>query len=353
MELRHLRYFLAVAEELNFRRAAERLGIAQPPLSSQIHDLEKEIGVSLFRRVPKGAELTEAGVAFRAAAPAVFEKVEQAVRLAQRGGRGEVGQLRVGYTSSASFNQIVPKSLLAFRRTYPAVELTLEELNSPQLLDMLDRQRLDAVFIRPGRELPRGFSVTMLDEEPMMVVLPASHRLSDRYAVHMSDLKGEPFVMFSRALGPGLYDEVIEGCRRAGFEPVVAQRAPQITSIANLVAVELGVSIVPSQVANAHIPGVVFVPIAGDRPVARLALAVRHNDRSVTTKNFRTFVQQASVAASIAVGDVKIARTTKKSRKASKRPYEVPKPITGTKQANEAAGRKPTARPDRKSTSRR
>jgi DNA-binding transcriptional LysR family regulator len=333
MELRHLRYFLAVAEELNFRRAAERLGIAQPPLSSQIHDLENEIGVSLFRRVPKGAELTEAGVAFSSAAPAVFDMVEQAVRLAQKGGRGEVGQLRVGYTSSASFNQIVPKSLLAFRRAYPAVELALEERNSPQLLDLLDRQRLDAVFIRPGKELPRGFSVTLLDEEPMMVVLPAAHHLSDRYALRMTDLKGEPFVMFSRSLGPGLYDEVIEGCRRAGFEPVVAQRAPQITSIANLVAVELGVSIVPSQVANAHVPGVVFVPIVGDTPIARLALAMRQDDRSVTTKNFRAFVQQASVV----VSETRTGKSFKKPSKASRGPKEMPKRLAGDEKAKKPA----------------
>jgi DNA-binding transcriptional LysR family regulator len=352
MELRHLRYFLAVAEELNFRRAAERLGMAQPPRSSQIHDLEDEIGVSLFRRVPKGAVLTEAGVAFLSAVPAVFENVEQAVRLAQKGGRGEVGQLRVGYTSSTSFNQIVPKSLLAFRRSYPAVELTLEELNSPQLLDLLDRQRLDAVFFRPGKDLPHGFSVTVLDEEPMMVVLPAAHRLSDRYALPMTDLKGEPFVMFSRALGPGLYDEVIEGCRLAGFEPAVAQTAPQITSIANLVAVEFGVAIVPSQVANTHVPGVVFVPIVGGTPIARLALATRHDDRSVTTKNFRAFVQRASVAASVAASEKTSAKTTNKSHKARGH-KKMPKPIGAKKEAKEAAGRKPAARPHRKSVSRR
>lgn len=297
MELRHLRYFLAVAEELNFRRAAERLGIAQPPLSSQIHDLEDEIGVRLFRRVPKGAELTEAGVAFLSAVPAVFDKVEQAVKLAQKGGRGEVGQLRVGYTGSASFNQIVPKSLLAFRRAHPNVELTLEELNSPQLLDQLGRQRLDAVFIRPGKEPPIGFAVTLLDEEPMMVVVPSGHRLARRYAVELADLKGEPFVLFSRALGPGLFDEVIEGCRRAGFEPMVAQVAPQITSIANLVAVELGVSLVPAQVANTNVPGVVFLPIIGVAPVARLALVTRSDDRSIVTRNFSSFVRGTAHAA--------------------------------------------------------
>jgi DNA-binding transcriptional LysR family regulator len=292
MELRHLRYFLAVADELNFRRAAEKLGIAQPPLSSQIHDLENEIGVQLFRRIPKGAELTEAGVAFLSAVPAVFDKVERAVTLAQKGGRGEVGQLRVGYTGSAAFNQIVPESLRAFRRAYPSVELTLEELNSPQLLDQLNRLRLDAVFIRPGKEPPPGFTITALDAEPMMVLVPSGHRLARSRAVKLTELRGEPFVLFSRALGPGLYDEVIDGCRRAGFEPVVTQIAPQITSIANLVAVELGVSVVPAQVANINVPGVAFLPITGRAPVARLALATRPDDRSVVTRNFQAFVRK-------------------------------------------------------------
>jgi DNA-binding transcriptional LysR family regulator len=303
MELRHLRYFLAVAEELNFRRAAEKLGIAQPPLSSQIHDLEREIGVQLVRRVPKGAELTEAGIAFLSVVPTIFDKLQHAVRLAQRGGRGEVGQLRVGYTGSASFNQVVPRSLRAFRRAYPDVELSLEELNSPQLLGLLSRQRLDAAFIRHGEEPPSGFTVTLLHEEPIMVVVPPGHRLASRYAVDLAELKDEPFILFSRTLGPALYDEVIGACRRAGFVPMVAQIAPQITSIANLVAVELGVSMVPAQVANAKVPGVIAIPINGNPPVARLALATRLDDRSVVTRNFRAFVREVVHASPSTCGD--------------------------------------------------
>jgi DNA-binding transcriptional LysR family regulator len=294
MELRHLRYFLAVADELNFRRAAERIGIAQPPLSSQIHDLESELGVQLFRRVPKGAELTEAGVAFLGEVPAVFEQVERAVRLAQRGGRGEVGQLRVGYTGSAAFNEIVPTALRNFRRTYPEVELNLEELNTPPLLDRLSHNRLDAVFIRPSKEPPAGVNLLSLPSEGMMVVVPAEHRLARSYAVELKALAGEPLIMFSRSLGPALFDEVIGTCRSVGFEPVIGQVAPQITSIANLVAVELGVSIVPARMANAAVPGVVFLPITGVAPVARLGLATRLDDRSVITRNFVSFVRQAA-----------------------------------------------------------
>ena len=224
----------------------------------------------------------------------MFERVERAVRMARRGGRGEVGQLRVGYTGSTAFNEIVPGALRRFRRAYPEVELSLEELNSIQLLDRLMRQRLDAVFIRPGREPPSDVVVLSLPPESMLVVVPAEHRLAERYAVELRELEGEPLVMFSRALGPALYDEVVDACRRAGFEPRIGQVAPQITSMANLVAVELGVSIVPAQTANAAVAGVRYLPIKGIAPVARIALATRTNDRSIITGNFRTFVQQAS-----------------------------------------------------------
>ena len=250
----------------------------------------------LFRRVPKGAELTEAGAAFLAEVPAVFDRVDHAVRLARRGGRGEVGQLRVGYTGSTSFNEIVPNSLRQFRRAYPDVELNLEELNSVQLLDRLIHQRLDAVFIRPGKEPPSNVGVLSLPPESMMVVIPIEHRLACRRAVALRELEGEPLVLFSRTLGPALYDEVIDACRRAGFQPLIGQVAPQITSIANLVAVELGVSIVPARMANAAITGVSYLPIKGIAPVARIALATRTDDHSIITGNFRSFVKRAARA---------------------------------------------------------
>lgn len=268
--------------------------MAQPPLSSQIHDLERELGVQLFRRVPKGAELTEAGAAFLAEVPEIFESVDRAVRMAQRGGRGEVGQLRVGFTGSTSFNEIVPEALRNYRRAYPEVELSLEELNSLQLLDRLTHERLDAVFIRPGNEPPSGVAVLPLPPESMMVVVPMEHRLADQYALELKDLASEPLVLFSRAIGPALYDEVIDACRRAGFEPKIGQIASQITSIANLVAVELGVSIVPARMANAAVPGVCYLPINGIAPVARIALATRLTDRSIITRNFVAYVKQAA-----------------------------------------------------------
>jgi DNA-binding transcriptional LysR family regulator len=291
MELRHLRYFIAVAEELNFRRAAERIGIAQPPLSSQIKDLETELGTPLFRRVPKGAELTEAGEAFLPEAVAILAHVEGAKAIALNGAKGESGRIRIGFTGSTSFSEIVPRSIRSFRRAYPGVELSLSELNTVQLLEQVEHRLLDVAFIRPAREKPPGLRITPLGEDAMMIVLPSSHILAAEYALPLSALSGEPFVMFSRALGPHLYDEVINACRLAGFEPRIGQIAPQITSIANLVAVELGVSIVPAAIANINVPGVVFKPITGVAPVARLALATSVDDHTAVTRNFQALLK--------------------------------------------------------------
>jgi len=291
MELRHLRYFLAVAEEGNFRRAADRVGIAQPPLSSQIKDLEEELGVQLFYRHPRGADLTEAGNAFLAEVHVIFGHIEYAKKMALRGAAGEFGRLRVGFTGSAAFSEGVPKAIRAFRRAYPKVELLLAELNTVQLMEQVRHRSIDAVFIRPGPTPPEGLSVTPLAEDAMMVVLPIAHRLASEYAIPLSALKGEPLVLHSRTLGPDLYDEVIDACRRSGFEPIIGQVSAQITSIANLVAVEMGVSIVPAPLSNIRVPGVVFLPIIGDAPRARLALVTHPDDRSVITRNFRTQVR--------------------------------------------------------------
>ncbi|AYG61271.1 LysR family transcriptional regulator [Rhizobium jaguaris] len=286
MELRHIKYFLAVAEELNFTRAARRVGIGQPPLSNQIRDLEEEIGAPLFRRLPHGAELTEAGQVFLPEARAIIAKAEHAKALALRAARGELGRLRLGFTGSAAFSPIVPSAVRSFRRAYPEIDLTLQEAYTTLLLERLDAEELDAVFIRPGRADPPGFRTHSLGEEAMVIALPSGHPLADAAALPLSALSAEPFVLFPREAGPSLFDGIIAACRHAGFEPILGQIAPQITSLANLVAVELGVSVVPSAVAQIRVPGVTYVPISGDGPVARLALATRRTERSAVVQNF-------------------------------------------------------------------
>jgi DNA-binding transcriptional LysR family regulator len=286
MELRHLRYFIAVAEELNFTRAARKVGIGQPPLSNQIRDLENEIGAALFRRLSNGAELTEAGKAFLPEARAILLQAEQAKQSAVRAARGERGRLRIGFTSSAVFNPIVPTVVNAFREKYAAVELSLEEAPTARLLERLDAEELDAVFIRPGSGDQLQARCQLLAEDPMVIVLPSGHPRSEAHTLHLDALAGESFVLFPREAGAGFFDDIIAACRRAGFEPQLGQSAPQITSIASLIAVGLGVSIVPADMVKINVPGVRYIAIAGEAPTARLTLATRRDERSPIVRNF-------------------------------------------------------------------
>jgi DNA-binding transcriptional LysR family regulator len=290
MELRHARYFLAVAETLNVTKAAVLVGISQPPLSQQIRALETELGAQLFRRLRHGVELTEAGRAFLPEARELLAQAEQAMRAARRGARGELGRLRLGFTGSAAFSPIVPASVRGFRRAYPDVALVLEEAETSGLLDRLVKEDLDAVFIRPGRLDPEGVRVQRLDNEAMRILLPSDHPLAETDALPLSALAIEPFVLFPRDAGPGFFDDVIAACREAGFEPILGHTAPQISSIGNLVAAELGVSIVPTSVAALSVAGVVALPILGAAPVASLALATRVYERSTVVRNFAALV---------------------------------------------------------------
>jgi DNA-binding transcriptional LysR family regulator len=286
MELRHIRYFLAVAEERNVTRAASKLGIGQPPLSQQIHSLEDELGIQLFRRTAHGVVLTEAGESFLIDAKRLLEDSQRAVQKAQRAGRGETGHLNIGFTGSAAFNPVVPTLIRRFRQSYPSVGLTLEEANTSRLLEDLEDGRLDLAFVRPGTQAPAGVAFHHLSDESMKIVLPVAHRLSSRRRVPIGELAQESFVLFPRMAGPTLYDEIVNACREAGFEPRLGQEAPQISSVINLIAAEFGISIVPSAIAQVSVGGVVYVDIQGKALKARLAIASRAGDRSSKIANF-------------------------------------------------------------------
>ena len=286
MELRHIRYFLAVAEERHFTRAAAKVGIGQPPLSQQIKDLEAEIGTPLFHRVAHGAELTAAGEAFLEGVKEMPALAERATKAARRASRGETGSLRVGFTASSAFNAVVPSAIRAFRRAYADVDLTLEEANSTRLVVGLQDGSLDAAFLRPDTAGSEAFQLRLLSEEPMIVALPAAHLLAANQQVDLMALKEEPFLIFPRPIGPTLYDSIVGACRKAGFEPIIGQLAPQIASIVNLVAAELGVSIVPASMSQLRVTGVAYRQIAGQAPTARLALAHRRGETSAVVRNF-------------------------------------------------------------------
>jgi DNA-binding transcriptional LysR family regulator len=286
VELRHIRYFLAVAEEQHFTRAAAQVGIGQPPLSQQIKDLEREVGAALFHRLAHGAELTEAGKAFLAGVKEMPLIAERATKAARRAARGEKGSLRVGFTASATFNVVVPSTIRAFRGAYPDVDLTLEEDNTAPLITRLREGTLDAAFLRPGTPGAEELQLRRLPEEPMVAALPKDHPAAALKKVHIAILKDEPFLLFPREIAPTVYDAVVDACRKAGFEPVISQFAPHYSTIVNLVAAGLGVSIVPASMMQVRVTGVAYRPITGQSPTTRLALAFRRGETSPVVRNF-------------------------------------------------------------------
>lgn len=286
MELRHIRYFMAVAEERNVTRAAEKLGIGQPPLSQQIHALEDELGVRLFRRTGHGVVLTEAGEAFMVDAKRVLENARQAVQNAQSAGRGETGQLNIGFTGSAAFNPVVANLIRKFRQSYPAVSLTLAEGNTAQLLSYLDDGRLDVAFVRLGNQSPAGVAFHHIAVEPMKLVLPTTHPLAKKRKIPLIALAQDPFVLLPREASPTLHDVIVGACQDAGFVPVMGQQAPQLSSVVNLVAAEFGVSLVPASVCQIRVEGVVYADVLGENISIRLALAARKDAATAKIANF-------------------------------------------------------------------
>ncbi len=285
MELRHLRYFTAVAEELHFTRAAARLGIGQPPLSQQIQQLEREIGTPLFLRLPRGIALTEAGAQFLEDARALLAGADRAVDTARRLGRGERGAITVGFTASAVFHPYLPRAIRAYRDRYPGVRITLTESTSVSLLRSLRAGEVDVAFVRPPYVADPEFKSERVLDEPMLVALPPDHRLVRKRAIPMAALADEDFVLYPRPIGASLYDAIQSACQRAGFTPRVIQEAPQMASIVSLVAAGVGISVVPAAMRHMGAQGIEYRPIKGDAPHAPLDMAYRRHDRSAAASN--------------------------------------------------------------------
>ena len=295
MELRHLRYFIAVAEERHITRAAERLGMQQPPLSQQVRALERELDVQLFRRLPRGVELTNAGAALLADARAILSHIDHAFATTKRTARGEQGQVAVGFTSSAPFNPFVPRIIRAYREAFPLVSLTLEEGGTTELIDDLRNERIDAAFIRTATSNQEGIAVSTLLQEPMVLALPRGHILARRKsAVALRALAGETFIVYRRRSGPGLYDAILAACNAAGFSPLIGQEAPRIVSTLNLVAAGFGISLVPQSLQRMNMDGVVFRRLTGAvQPKAPLYLASRRGETSASVRRFLELVRRS------------------------------------------------------------
>ena len=292
MELRHLRYFVTLAEELHFGRAAERLHIAQPPLSQQIRQLETELGFELFHRTKRKVQLTEAGQVFLDEVQQIFKQLEQAIQVGRQTSRGEMGQLVVGFVSSAPYN-ILPKILRTFRSSVPEVRLELHELTTNEQFRWLRESRIDVGFVRPPIE--DTFNFETIFQESLVVALPDTHLLANNSNVSLRSLKNEPFILFPRLLAPGLYDLIISLCQQAGFSPNVTQEAIQMQTIVSLVAGGLGIAIVPESLQNLQRTGVVYKIIQEPTPKTAIAIIWRQNDTSATVQKFLEIARLAVI----------------------------------------------------------
>ncbi|MBA1289916.1 LysR family transcriptional regulator [Pseudomonas japonica] len=262
MELRHLRYFIAVAECLHFGRAAEALGISQPPLSQQIQALEQELGARLFDRTNRRVALSEAGRLFLEEARHVLAQVDKAADVARRAQLGELGELKIGFTSSAPFNSSIPTAIRAFRQAFPAVHLHLREMSSQEVADALLEKRVEVGIMRP-LPLADTLHAVELFREPLVAVVNASHPLATMPGdgLPMAALAEQPFVFFPRSYGSGLYAQLLSLAQAAGFSPHFAQEATETMTIIGLVSAGLGVSVLPASFRSIRIDGVVYRPL--------------------------------------------------------------------------------------------
>jgi DNA-binding transcriptional LysR family regulator len=263
IDIRHFRYFQAVAEELHFGRAAARLCIAQPALSRQIQQLEEEIGTPLLRRTQRRVELLAAGQVFLDRSNLILDEVERAVIDARRTGAGEYGRLSVGFIHSSTYG-LLPSIIERFRHLYPDIELELHEMPITEQHVALTRGVIDIGLLRP-QPAPAELEIQPVLEDPFLVAVPHTHPLAKRQSVHLKELAGEPMVMFPQRGSPLFHSRIMAMCERAGFTPRVAQQATQIHTVAGLVGAGIGVAIIPGTARNLQPKGVHFLEIL-DRP---------------------------------------------------------------------------------------
>jgi DNA-binding transcriptional LysR family regulator len=273
LDIRSLDCFIVAAEELHFRRAAQRLNLTQPALSQRIRVLEDEVGTPLFERDRRHVALTPAGAAFLSPARSAVAAAGLAKAQALRALHGEVGSLRLGFTVIA-FYGLLPEALRVFRARYPDVIVELAEMNSPLLEAALDAGRLDLGVLHPPLSTP-SLMVQPLPDEKLVLALPAAHSLAHAARVMASDLEGEPMLIAPRTVGPSIYDRMIAFFRAQGFSPDIVQEATPMTTLAGLVAAGVGVGFVTEGIATAARPGLAFRPVEPQPPTLPMAAAWR------------------------------------------------------------------------------
>ncbi|MET4247211.1 LysR family transcriptional regulator [Bradyrhizobium sp. LA6.7] len=285
VELRHLRYFLAVAEELSFTRAAERLRIAQPPLSVQIRQLEDEVGVALFERRGRPLRLTEAGELLLERTRLIVADVGATIDDVKRMGRGQTGRLSVAFVGSAMYTTL-PDILNSFRETHPNIELTLDEMLAAEIAESLRERRIDVGFSRPALSEGEEFEQGVLLDEPLVLAIPERHRFADGAKVAIAELAGEPLIVYPRSPGPSMTDVVLLAYERAGVEATLLQETRHMQTALGLVSAGAGLTFVAASVRDQKRRGVRFVELQEPQPMAPLTIVWRKDSSSVVLQSF-------------------------------------------------------------------
>ncbi|WP_227317500.1 LysR family transcriptional regulator [Cedecea davisae] len=296
IELRHLRYFVAVAQELHFGRAAARLRISQPPLSQQIQTLEQQVGARLLARTNRSVNLTAAGQQFLNDARLILNQVDAAAARAARLHQGETGELRIGFTSSAPFIKAVSDSLSAFRRRYPDVHIQMREVNTREQIAPLNDGELELGLMR-NTKLPETLDWTLILREPLLAMVHREHPLACASSVSLKQLAKEPFVFFDPHVGTGLYDDIVGLLHRNDIVPYITQEVGEAMTIIGLVSAGLGVSILPASFQRIRLSDVVWLPIEEQEAQSELWLVwPKHRELSAAAKRISTLLTEASSA---------------------------------------------------------
>jgi DNA-binding transcriptional LysR family regulator len=284
LELRHLRYFVAVAEELHFSRAAQRLRIAQPPLSQQIRKLEEHIGCSLFTRNSRMVALTAAGETLLERSRYILRRLDEDLESVRRVGRGEIGTLTVGFIGSAMLT-VLPALISSYRKRFAKVDLRLRELTTSSLVDAIRQGAVDLGFLRDAGTA-EGLILETVVAERFVIALAEKHPLAKRKKISLIDLKNDSLILFARELGPLAWDKTIALCETSGFRPAIVQDAPEWLTVLRLVSSGLGFSIAPACVATIRTPGVVCRELTKCRLLTNIELARRSDHLNPIMETF-------------------------------------------------------------------
>jgi len=309
LELRLARSFVAVAEEQHYLRAARRLQITQPALSRQIQHLEREVGTALFTRVGRTARLTVAGKVFLDHARRLLDMAEAAATAARRAGEGVVGRLAVGFVSPATYS-VLPATFRTFRQRAPDVALELRQLSSGAQAEALRTREIDVGLLHPPVEGAPLFGLRVIVDQPFVAALPSRHPLAGEVSIRPAALASEPFVIFPRRTGPGLYDRILGVCQTAGFSPRVVQEAEQMQTIVSLVAAEVGVALVPASISRSLRDGVAYVELEGISARATLAACWRLDNENPVVGTFLDLLPSVQAYDGRVAGNGEVAAST-------------------------------------------